>query len=379
MALALNEEQRLLAETAHDFAATKSPITELRGLRDRADPTGFSKALWQEMAELGWAGIAIEEAYGGVGFGYLGLGLVLQETGRSLTASPLLSTALLGATAVQLAGSNQQRQDILPAIAAGDRLMALAVDEGPRHRPDRMAFSATAADGGFLLNGEKTLVLDGHVADQLIVAARSDETASGLDGITLFLVDANAAGVERVRTTMVDSRNAARIRFHNVAVDQAAMLGELNQGGPLLDRILDYGRIGLAAEMLGGVLEAFERTIAYLKMREQFGVAIGSFQALKHRAAVMFSEIELAKSVVLDALTALDEGRDDIAAMASLAKARLSETFFLVGNEALQMHGGIGMTDEEEIGFFLKRARVAQATFGDAAFHRDRYAAIAGY
>jgi len=379
MALALNEEQRLLAETARDFAATKSPITELRGLRDNADPTGFSKALWREMADLGWAGIAIDEAYGGVGFGYFGLGLVLQETGRSLTASPLLSTALLGATAVQLAGSDQQRRDILPAIAAGDRLMALCVDEGPRHRPDRMALTATLAEGGYLLNGEKTLVLDGHVADQLIVAARSDEGASGLDGITLFLVDANAAGVERVRTIMVDSRNAARIRFHNVAVDQAAMLGELHQGGPLLDRILDHGRIGLAAEMLGGVLEAFERTIAYLKMREQFGVAIGSFQALKHRAAVMFSEIELAKSVVLDALSALDEGRDDTAAMASLAKARLSETFSLVGNEALQMHGGIGMTDEEEIGFFLKRARVAQATFGDAAFHRDRYAAIAGY
>jgi len=379
MALALNEEQRLLAETAHDFAATKSPITELRGLRDRADPTGFSRDLWREMAELGWAGIAIEENYGGVGFGYFGLGLILRETGRSLTASPLLSTALLGATAVQLAGSDQQRRDVLPAIAAGNRVMALAVDEGPRHRPEGLALAATANADGFRLNGEKTLVLDGHVADQLIVAARSDVAASGLDGITLFLVDASAAGVERTRTIMVDSRNAARIRFHDVAVDQAAMLGELHQGGPLLDRILDHGRIGLAAEMLGGVLEAFERTIAYLKMREQFGVAIGSFQALKHRAAVMFSEIELAKSVVLDALTALDEGRDDVAAMASLAKARLSETFFLVGNEALQMHGGIGMTDEEEIGFFLKRARVAQATFGDAAFHRDRYAAIAGY
>ena len=188
-----------------------------------------------------------------------------------------------------------------------------------------------------------------------------------------------SAGITRTRSFMVDSRNAARIRFHDVAVGADAVLGEVDQGAGVLEQVLDRGRIGLAAEMLGSAAEAFDRTLNYLKTRKQFGVPIGSFQALKHRAAEMFCEIELAKSVVLDSLSGLDERRNDVAQLASLAKARLSDTLFLVSNEGVQMHGGIGMTDEEEIGFFMKRARVAQATFGDAAFHRDRYATLEGF
>jgi alkylation response protein AidB-like acyl-CoA dehydrogenase len=268
---------------------------------------------------------------------------------------------------------------VLPAIIAGERILALAIDEGPRHAPRRIALRAIKAGAGFQLDGEKDFVLDGHTADQLIVAARTSGKPGDADGITLFLVDGKTAGIARTRTIMVDSRNAARIRFDKVTVGADAVLGEVDRGGGVLDQVLDRGRIGLAAEMFGSATEAFERSVKYLKERKQFGVPIGSFQALKHRAAEMFCEIELSKSVVLEALSAIDERRNDLPELASLAKARLCDTFFLVSNEGVQMHGGIGMTDEEEIGFFMKRARVAQATFGDAAFHRDRYAALEGY
>ena len=379
MALALTEEQQLLKQTALDFFKEKAPVKALRGLRDAKDATGFSRDLWREMAALGWAGILFPEEYGGSDFGYLGLGLVLEAAGRTLAATPLVSTVLLGGSAVMLAGSEAQRRDILPAIAAGERIMALAIDEGPRHQPLQIALKAARAGDGYKLSGEKVFVLDGHIADQLIVAARTAGKPGEAAGITLFLVDAAAKGVTRTRTFMVDSRNAARIRFDAVAVGPDAVLGEVDRGGAVLEQVLDRGRVGLAAEMLGSASEAFERTLNYLKTRQQFGVPIGSFQALKHRAAEMFCEIELAKSVVLDSLSALDERRNDVAQLASLAKARLADTLFLVSNEGVQMHGGIGMTDEEEIGFFMKRARVAEATFGDAAFHRDRYATLEGF
>jgi alkylation response protein AidB-like acyl-CoA dehydrogenase len=379
MALALTEEQQLLKQTALDFFKERAPIKALRKLRDSKDAAGFSRELWQEVAELGWAGIIFPEEYGGSDFGYFGLGLVLEAAGRTLAATPLFSTVLLCGSAVLLGGNETQRRTVLPEIAAGKRILALAVDEGPRHQPLQIALKASKAGGSYKLDGEKVFVLDGHVADQLIVAARTAGKPGDTQGITLFLVDAKAAGITRTRSFMVDSRNAARIRFQNVSVGAEAVLGEVDHGAGVLEQVLDRGRIGLAAEMLGSAAEAFERTLNYLKTRKQFGVPIGSFQALKHRAAEMFCEIELAKSVVLDSLSALDERRNDVPQLASLAKARLSDTLFLVSNEGVQMHGGIGMTDEEEIGFFMKRARVAQATFGDAAFHRDRYASLEGF
>ncbi len=379
MALALALEQRQLKETAEQFFRDKAPVRALRRLRDERDAHGFSHDLWREMAALGWAGIVIPEEYGGADFGYLGLGLILEASGRTLAATPLLSTALLGVSALLLAGTPAQRQELLPAIAEGRLLTALALEEGPRHAPYGIATRATATPDGFRLDGEKTFVLDGHVADYLIVVARTAGTPGEAAGLTLFLVPGEVAGLTRTRTFMVDSRNAARLTFSGVAVPRDAILGPVGGGGAILEQILDRGRSGLAAEMLGSATEAFERTIAYLKERQQFGVAIGSFQALKHRAAEMFAELELARSVVLDALSAIDAQRNDVPQAASLAKARAGETFDLVSSEGIQMHGGIGMTDEHEIGFYLKRARVAQQTFGDAAFHRDRYAALEGF
>ncbi len=264
-------------------------------------------------------------------------------------------------------------------IATGELTLALALEEGHHHAPYCVATRAEKEGDQYILSGEKTFVLDGHSADQLIVVARTAGENSDQHGLSLFLVDANTEGVTRTRTKMIDSRNAARITFDNVNLPVAALLGAESEASAILDQVLDRGRICLAAEMLGGILEAFERTIDYLKEREQFGVKIGSFQALQHRAAIMYIEIELCKSVVIAALAALDEQSDDIAQLASHAKARVNDTYELVSNEAVQMHGGIGVTDELEIGFFLKRARVAMQALGDSAFHRDRLATLAGY
>jgi len=379
MTLTLSSDAQLVQDTALAFFADKSPIRALRTMRDARDADGFSRPLWREMAELGWTGFVVPEEYGGSGFGLVGLGLVMEAAGRSLAATPLLSTALVGATALALAGSAMQKDTHLSGLVAGETIFALALEEGPHHAPTRIATTAKKHGGGYRLSGRKTFVLDGHVADTLVVAAR---TAGGTDdkaGITLFLVPADAPGVSRRRTVMVDSRNAAIVTFENVEVADQAALGPIDGGADVLEAVLDRARVGLAAEMLGSTVECFERTVQYLKDRKQFGVPIGSFQALKHRAAQMFCEIEVTRSAVLAALSAFDEGANDAAALASLAKSKANDTFFLVGNEGVQMHGGIGMTDEHDIGFFTKRARVAMATFGGSAFHRERYAGLMGY
>lgn len=379
MALVLNEEQQLLRDTAIQFFQERAPVAQLRKLRDSKDETGFDRPLWGEMANLGFAGILISEKYGGTDFGPIGLGVVLEQAGRTLAASPLISTVLLGGSAIQLAGNATQRQEFLPAIAAGECLLALALEEGPHHDPSRIATKAVADGNNFRISGDKVFVLDGHVADHLIIAARTSGGDNDRNGITLFLLDAKTKGITINRTHMVDNRNAASITFDNVEARSADVLGSVDGGSDVLDQVLDIGRIGLAAEMLGLVQASFDQTVEYLKERKQFGVAIGSFQALKHRAATMFAEIEICRSVVLDALTALEERRNDVPIMASLAKARLGETARLVTNECLQMHGGMGMTDQFDIGLYMKRARVSAVTFGSADYHRDRYASLDGF
>ena len=381
MSMILNEEQNMLKDSAKDFCTTKTPITQLRKLRDEANPDGFDRATWAEMVGYGWSAIPWAEEHGGLAFGYKGLGVVTEETGRTLTSSPLFASVWVAGTIVNIGGSDAQKAEVLSKLAAGELLMALALEESHRHSPYQVASTAQPDGDGYVLNGSKTFVLDGHVADKLIVVARTSGDTNARAGISLFLVDASAEGVTISRTIMADSRNAANVSLANVKVAGDAMVGALDAGADVLDPALDIARIGLTAEMLGSTLECFERTIAYLKERKQFGVVIGSFQALKHRAANMFCEIELAKSCVLEALTALDEGRDaeEVAKLASLAKAKVGETYNLVSREGIQMHGGIGMTDEFEIGFFIKRAAVAEQTFGDANFHRNRSGELEGY
>ena len=381
MTMILNEEQTMLKDAAKDFCANNAPIGQLRKLRDEGSALGFDQGAWRAMVELGWAAIPFPESYGGLDFGYKGLGVVTEETGRTLAASPLFATLWLGGTAVNLGGSEAQKAELLPAIASGELLLALALEESHRHRPYDISTTAAPRAGGFVLNGRKTFVLDGHVANKLIVVARTSGEEGERAGLSLFLVDREAPGVAVARTSMVDSRNAANMEFSNLSIPADALLGALDRGAEVLDPTLDIGRIGMAAEMLGGLQECFDRTIAYLKEREQFGVPIGSFQALKHRAANMFCEVELSKSCVLEALTALDEGRPrkEVAELASLAKAKVGETYNLVSREGIQMHGGIGMTDEFDIGFFIKRAAVSEQTLGDVAFHRNRYGELEGY
>ncbi|MEX2326383.1 MAG: acyl-CoA dehydrogenase family protein [Pseudomonadales bacterium] len=375
MPLVLNEEQNMLKDAAKDFCSNNTPISQLRKLRDEKDENGFDKATWQQMVELGWAGIVVPEDFGGLGFGYMGLGVVMEECGRTLTASPLLATAV-GASAILHGGSDEQKGELLPQVASGELLLTLALEETPHHNPHGVACKAEKAGSGYKVTGNKTFVLDGHVADKLVVVARTAGNSGDRDGLSLVLVDRDASGVSVTRTFMADSRNAANVEFKGA---EGVLLGDEGKAADVLDKILDIGRILLAAEMLGSSQECFERTLEYLKTREQFGVPIGSFQALKHRAAQMFCEIELSKSVVLEALSALDDDSDEIAELASLAKARLNDTYNLVSSEGVQMHGGIGMTDEYDIGFFMKRARVSEHTFGNSAFHRDRYGETQGY
>jgi len=382
MSLVLSEDQQLLKDSAKAFVDQNAPVSVLRGLRDSKDAQGYDQNLWRQMLELGWAGMAIPEAYGGFEFGYGGLGVVLEESGRTLVSSPLIATVLLGASAINELGSDAQKSEFLPQVVSGELLLALAIDEKPHHRPCRIETSAVKSGEGYVLNGCKTFVLDGHIANKLVVVARTSGAIDDEAGLSVFLVDAAAEGVSINRSWMVDSRNSAMLSLINVKVGADALLGAEGGAYTSRTRVLDIGRIGVAAEMLGSMQQAFEITLDYLKQREQFGVLIGSFQGLQHRAAEMYSEIELCKSAVRAALAALDDADKtdaDIAEFASIAKAKLSEVATLVSNEAVQMHGGIGMTDEYDIGFYMKRARVAAAFLGDALFHRERYASLNGF
>ena len=376
----LTEEQTMLRDSAKEWVAARAPVSALRSLRDGASAAGFDPGVWREMGEMGWAGVVAPEAHGGSAFGYLGLGLILEETGRTLTASPLLSTALIGASALELGGSAEQQAQWLPRIAAGECVVALALEESAHHDPARIACRAErtgpGAQDGWTLTGDKTFVLDGLEADLLLVAARHAGVPGDATGVALFLVDPAAAGVTRTRLATVDSRGAAHVKLEG-APSQA--LGSVEGGAEVLERVLDRARAGLAAEMLGASLQAFETTLEYLKTRTQFGALIGSFQALQHRAAKMFTQLELTRSCVEEALGAIDRGANDVRAPCSLAKAMAGETLHTVSNEMVQMHGGIGMTDQADMGLYLKRARVAEAAFGGASWHRDRYARLLGF
>ncbi len=370
--IALDEDRIMLRDSAREYLADKSPVSELRRLRDTKDEDGFSRELWRGMKDMGWTGILIDEAHGGSDFGHVGMALVCEEMGRTLAASPFLSTAVMAATALRRGGSEEQKKKWLPAISDARAIIALAVDEGRKHAPEKTALKAELSGNAFLLNGEKSFVVDGHVADAIIVAARTAGEPGDRNGISLFLIDAKAPGVSVERVIGVDSRNNARIKFENVTAVDA--LGETGKGFALLENALNAGRTGVSAELLGVAGESFDRTVAFLKERKQFGKPIGSFQALQHRAAHLFGEIELLRSLVLAACVTLDKSPDAADSAVSAAKYKACEVGRLAVSEAVQMFGGMGMTDEVDIGLFMKRARVAQELLGDAYFHADRFA-----
>jgi len=376
----LTEDQSIFRDQARAWVADNAPVAALRRLRDAgAWATGYDSEAWRTMAEMGWAGVIIPEEYGGADFGLRSLGLVLEETGRTLVASPLHATALVAVSALVLGGSAAQKAVWLPRIAAGEAVAVLALDEGPHHAPEHIALRAEAVGGGYVLHGEKRFVPEAGAADLIIVAARTGGAAGDTDGISLFLVERAATGLSTRSLHAIDNRGAADVVFAGVKAGADAVLGVAGHGWPVLEPVLHRARAGLAAEMLGTATAAFEITLDYLKTRTQFGQIIGTFQALQHRAAKMFTELELTRSAVEAALEALDAGGRDAAALASLAKAKANDTLHLISNEMVQMHGGIGMTDAFDAGLYLKRARVAEALYGSSSYHRDYYARLGGY
>jgi alkylation response protein AidB-like acyl-CoA dehydrogenase len=379
MPLVLTEEQSMLRDSARGLISDKAPVAHLRQLRDGKDTDGFSRALWKTFAEMGFSGLLVPEAFGGSGLGCVEAGVVMEEIGRTLMPTPFLSTAVVGASALSRGGSEAQKSAYLPKIADGSLLTALAIDEGAKHRPLHTALQAVRSGNGFKLSGAKAFVVDGHVADLLIVAARSAGNAGDRNGLTLFLVDPKAKSVAIERTVMVDAHNAARITFDHVEVNADGVLGEVDGGAALLEGVLNIGRGAVASEMVGLSEEVFGRTVTYLKERKQFGKLIGEFQALQHRAAQLYIDIEITRAAVLKALQALDNDVDKAGAAVAVAKARAGTTATLAVQEGVQMHGGMGMTDQFDIGFFMKRARVAQELFGDSNFHAEQLAEGKGY
>ena len=375
MPLYLNDEQTMLRDAAKDFVANAAPVAQLRALRDADDPTGFSRDLWKQFAEMGFTGILMPEADGGLGLGHVEAGVVLEEIGRNLSPSPFLTTAV---AAVAALNGSAQRERWFPGILSGETVAALAIDERAKHG-DAIATRAERSGNGFRLSGVKQFVAHGHVADLLLVAARTAGSPQDEAGVTLFAVPRDAAGLTADPQRLVDSSLAARMAFDGVEVDADAVIGEVDGGRMVLNRLLNAGRAGAAAEMLGVGGAAMDMTVGYLRERKQFGVPIGSFQALQHRAAHLYSELEVARAAVFKAQQLLDQGDEDAGNAVSVAKAMSGLASTLAVQEGVQMHGGIGMTDEYDIGFYMKRGRVLAEMFGDANFHADRLARASGY
>ena len=375
MALVLTEDQQMLKESAKEFLADAAPVDEFRKLRDSGEV--YDADLWQQMVELGWSAVAVPEAYDGLDFGITGLGLIAVESGKHLVASPLLTTAAVGASALVLGRSEQARQRLLPKIAGGQATVALAVDEGNHHDPLYTNAAVHPAADGFVLDGHKLFVAEGNYADFFIVLAR--ENGDSPDKYVLLLVDANAAGVNKAAVHLMDSRDYANVEFSGVAVSQADVLAAGDEAEAVAQTIIDIATVMAACELYGCAQQTFEQTVQYLTERKQFGKVIGSFQALQHRAAHAFAQLQLLKSVVLDALDAIEENRPDLGMAASHAKALANDTAQLITNEAIQMHGGIGLTDELDIGLYFKRVRVLRNAFGNTSYHRRRFARLSGY
>ena len=372
MALILSEEQKLLKDSATEFLAMNAPVEQFRDLRDN-NYKAFDESLWTKIVEMGWTALTIPEEFDGLEFGYIGLGQILEEMGKNLTKAPLFSSIVLGATALTHSKNQELKKEWLPQLMEGTKRVALALDEHTYFDPTAIATTAISTSNGYTLSGKKTMIIDGASADAFIVVAKTEGEAA------LFMVAADSKGITLTTDVLLDAGTYATVVFDQVEVAASNRISGVGEGTALLNDILNTASICLSAEMLGMITEAFGQTVAYLKEREQFGKRIGTYQALQHRAAIMFSEIELCKSIVIQALQALDSGADDIDQLASLAKAKLGKTIKLVTNEAMQMHGGIGVTDDVNIGFYFKRARVLQRLFGDYNFHLDRYARLNNY
>jgi len=377
MPLYHTEDQVMLRDTARPFLLDAAPVKHLRELRDSNDATGFSRDLWKQFAEMGFTGVLVPEANGGLGLGHVEAGIVLEEIGRNLTPSPFLTTSVAAVEALK--ASSTLGGEWLPKIASGDAIVALAIDEGAKHAPAQTELRAERSGNGFKLTGTKAFVVNGHVADMLIVVARTAGAKGETDGLTLFAVPRESAGLTADPRRLVDASLASRMTFEGVEVDADAVIGEVDGGWGPLNKLLDAGRVGASAELLGVGGAAMDMTVDYLKQRKQFGKLIGEFQALQHRAAHLYGEMEVARATVLKAAQLLDadDPRGELAV--AVAKAKTGRAVALAVQEGIQMHGGIGMTDEYDIGLYMKRDRALGELFGDANYHTDRLARLKGY
>ena len=373
----LTDDQKLIKETARQFLADEGSIAkQLRHWRESGCSDGFGTALWKQFGELGLTGICIPEANGGAGMGATEAGLVLEEIGRNLTPSPFLTTAVAAVRALE---GSAHAERWFPGILAGDTVAALAIDEDKHHDPARIALEAKRSGNGFALNGAKQFVVHGKAADVILVAARTAGSPGETKGVTLFAVERGASGLDVENLTLADSSRAARLTFENVEVDADAVVGEVDVGWTPLSRALGAGRAGAAAELVGVAAGASDMTFDYLKQRRQFGKLIGEFQALQHRAAHLYGEIEIARAAALKAAELLDAGDPRAELIVSVAKAKAGRSAALAVQEGVQMHGGIGMTDEHDIGLYMKREAVLSELFGSPRFHANRVAELSGY
>ena len=378
MPLYLDEDQAALQDSVRPFMAEQAPVAHLREFRDMDCKDGFSHDLWKRFGEMGFTGILVREEDGGLGMGHVEAGVVLEEIGRNLTPSPFLATAVAGVTALNEAGANL-REKYLPGIVVGETVLGIAIDEGAKHRPERIAMKAERSGNGFMLSGKKQFVLQGGSADALIVAARTGGSAGETDGLTLFAVDKEASGLSLENARLVDSAMAAHVDFDGVEVTADAVVGEVDQGWAVLRKVLAATRVGSASEMIGVGSGAMGMTVDYLKQRKQFGRLIGEFQALQHRAAHLYGELEIARAAVLKAQQLLDADSEEAELWVSIAKAKAGAASDLAVREGVQMHGGMGMTDEYDIGLYMKRDRALAEFMGDSNYHANRVAELSGY
>ncbi|MCE8519983.1 acyl-CoA dehydrogenase family protein [Ruegeria pomeroyi] len=368
--LVRTEEEVMLADAARGFLDQAAPVVHLRGLRDAGQTQ--DRALWSEMAAMGWAGVLVPEEAGGSDMGHAAACALAGEMGKTLVASPFLSTAVIAATALRQV-SDARAGQALARIASGEVTYALAIDEDAKFAPEATQLQARTDGNGFRLNGEKRFVVDGANAERLLVLARTDA------GLTLFDLPADRDGITREGQAMIDSRDAARIEFSDVAATGEDVLGQVDDAMTVLAPALRAGQAALAAEMAGLAAGAFGMTVEYLKERKQFGVPIGAFQALQHRAAHLWCECEVTASAILNAGRMLDQDPENAALAVSLAKARATDTAQRAVQEGVQMHGGIGMTDAFDMGFYMKRARVGAEWLGDYGYHANIVAQARGF
>jgi len=370
MGYVLTEEQQLLKDSAKDIYKA-APVATIRELRDGDDTQGYSQDLWNSIVESGWPGLAISEANGGLGFGLRGVAVSMEEAGKSLSASPLLST-VIASSVIEKYGSDEQKA-LLENIIMDGQIVALGVQEGSFYNPEASATTASGRGSDIVINGTKDMVSDAHSAGHFIISALHN------DALCYFLIDSKTEGISIEKEFFMDSRYYSKVHLNGVKVTEAMQVGTGGTAKEIAEQITNIASVLISHELVGLMSEAFERTLAYLKERKQFGVTIGSFQALQHRAADTYGEIEIAKSLAIKACMALEAGDANASALCSAAKAKCAKISQLVTNEGVQLFGGIGMTDDEEIGFFMKRARVAAQLYGSYSYHVDRFARISGY